>query len=206
MRASLILCLPAASLCLWTLGALAEPADATASPPSRASYQVDGVHSSVLFKVRHMSVSDFYGCFERVEGTIVEDSEEPENSSVSITIQADSVDSRSENRDQHLTSPDFFSAIEFPEISFESSEVARGEEEGSYRVTGTLTARGVGKQMTIDVHKIGERETRRGVKAGFATTFTIDMRDYKMPAMQQMDPSMLSPEVELIVSLEVAKS
>ena len=63
-----------------------------------------------------------------------------------------------------------------------------------------------GTQQRITVIKIGEADTRMGVRAGFTTEFTIDMREYEMPAMRKMDESMLGREVHVIVSLELIRA
>ena len=148
------------------------------------------------------SKANFYGTFNEVSGELQYDAEKPEDSSISLTIQAASVDSRGEQRDGHLRSPDFLSAEEFPEITFESTTVAAGEDD-TLKVTGELTFRGVSKEVTTEIVKVGEADTFRGHKAGFETRFSIDMNDYGVPFVRDSDG--VGPEVELIVSLETAR-
>lgn len=205
MNAKLFLVSPAAVLALALAPALTSSPEASAPAPTRSSFVVDGGHSSVVFWARHMGVADFYGTFNAISGEVVENASDPSESSVNITIQAASVDSRDEGRDAHLTSPDFFSAEEFPQIVFESTAVEAGDEEGSYEVTGELTVRGVTKTVTTTVTKTGEADTRMGPKAGFKCEFTFDMEEFRFPAMARMDESALGRTAQVIVSLECNK-
>ena len=204
MNAKLLLCSPVAALALAVSVSLSAPSEAVAPVATRSSFEVDGGHSSVVYWARHMGVADFYGTFNAVSGEIVE-AEDAEDCSVRIVIQADSIDSRSSNRDAHLTSPDFFSAEEFPEISFQSTSVEAGEEDDTYEVTGDLSVRGVTKEITTTVTKTGEAETRMGHKAGFKCEFTFDMVEFRMPAMSSMPEEALGRTAQVIVSLECNK-
>src|SRR5687768_12531453 len=78
------------------------------------SYQIDAVHSSVLFKIKHLGVADFYGRFNDVSGTVSFDNADPSKSSVALEVKVESVDTHNEKRDQHLKSPDFFNSKQFP--------------------------------------------------------------------------------------------
>jgi polyisoprenoid-binding protein YceI len=175
-----------------------EAAPAPASPPAEArTFEVDGVHSTALFRVMHLGVSYAYGRFGKLGGEIVL-SEDEGGSSVRIEIDTASVDTGSEKRDDHLRSPDFFSATEFPTLSFESSSVkAAGEDR--YAVTGTLTLHGVSKEVRVDVVKTGEgKGMRDSTLIGFETTFEILRSDY---GMDFMVPN-VGDEVRITLSIE----
>src|SRR3954454_2565602 len=117
---------------LGSFGAAVQAAD---------TYQLDPVHSSVLFKVRHLNVTDFYGRFNDLSGTVTFDEAGPANNSVQLQIKADSLDTHNEKRDQHLKSPDFFNVKQFPAIAFKSTKVEKLAD-NSYKVTGNLTLHG----------------------------------------------------------------
>ena len=80
------------------------------------TYRVDPVHSSVIFRVKHFGVGYFYGRFNEASGAFVVDAANPSMSSVEVQVKADTVDTHNPKRDQHLKSPDFFNAKQFPVI------------------------------------------------------------------------------------------
>ena len=169
------------------------------APADAATYEIDAVHSSAIFKVKHFGVSNFYGAFAGVSGTIEYDAGSPEGLSIQVTIAADSVASRAENRDNHIKSPDFLNVAEFPSITFVSTSVtATGD--GHYDVVGNLTLHGVTKEITVSAERVGEGEHPRSGKkmVGFETRFTVDRTEYDMGFMA----GPLSAEVGFMLSLE----
>jgi polyisoprenoid-binding protein YceI len=177
-------------------------AAAVAVPASADAFEVDNVHSSVLFKVKHNNVSNFYGRFNEVSGSFHLSKDDASKSSMDIKVKAESVDSNSEGRDKHLNGPDFFSSKEFPEISFVGKAFEKSGENG-FSVTGDLTLRGVTKSITAKVEHTGEGPGRRGgTVAGFEATFTIKRSDFGVSYM--VGPG-LQDDVTLIVALQGAK-
>jgi polyisoprenoid-binding protein YceI len=177
----------------------AAPAAADAS----GTYTIDATHSSAIFRVKHMGVSWFYGAFKDVSGTFAWDAAHPEKSSVELTIAVESVDTRNEKRDQHLKSADFFSAAEFPEITFKSSKVKQVKE-GVLEVTGELSLHGQSQPLTVQVELAGMAPAggRRPAMAGFETTFTIQRSAFGMDNMLEA----LGDEVRVTLSVEAGKS
>jgi polyisoprenoid-binding protein YceI len=111
------------------------------------TYQLDPAHTSVGFKVRHMMINDVRGTFDKVDGTIAVDAKNMANSSVSVTIETASVNTRVENRDNDLRSDHFFDAANHPTITFKSKKIVkRGEE---WIAVGDLTMRGVTKEIEL---------------------------------------------------------
>ena len=164
------------------------------------SYKVDPVHSSVLFSVKHFGVTDFYGDFKEISGTVILDTANLSKSSVELTVPVESLDSRNEKRDQHLKSPDFFNAKQFPTITFKSNKVEGTGE--TYKITGDLTIHGVTKPVTAEFKKGAENKGQKGeVRSGGETRFTIKRSDYDMKFM--MGP--LGNDVNIILSLEGVK-
>ena len=170
------------------------PASAGAGPVELA---IDGGHSSCVFRIKHMGAAYFYGRFNRMEGSIVYDAEDASKCSVEITIDAGSVDTNSGKRDEHVLSPDFLDAKQFPRLAFKSSKVeAKG---GLLVATGTLEMHGAKKEVTIEIEKTGVAEGRGGGRVyGFHTTFTIDRTEFGMKNM--VGP--LGEEVVVMVGIE----
>jgi len=173
-------------------------AEAATQGPVSGTFQVDPVHSSLVFHVRHADASRFWGRFNSFSGSLTVDAEKPEQSSVVVEVQAESVDTANQGRDQHLRGPDFFNAKEFPVVVFESTKVA-GSEKG-FRVTGELTLLGVTKEVTTQAEFVGYSESERFKKrTGYEVRFKIRRSEF---GMNYMVGPMLGDEVELIFSLQ----
>ena len=114
------------------------------------TYQIDPRHSSAQFAVTHLMISTVRGEFHGVTGAVVVDDSDVAKSSVDVTIDATTVDTREPDRDKHLKSADFFDVANHPTITFKSTKVEAAEP-GKLKVTGGLTIRGVTKQVVLDV-------------------------------------------------------
>jgi polyisoprenoid-binding protein YceI len=127
---------------------------------------------------------------------VVLDKADPSKSSVELTIPVESVDTKYEKRDQHLKSPDFFNAKQFPMIVFKSKSVeASGD---TYKVTGELLLHGVTKPLTLEMKKGTEEKGMEGeIRGGGETRFTVKRSDFGMNFMQ----GPLGDEVAMIVSV-----
>jgi polyisoprenoid-binding protein YceI len=137
------------------------------------TYRIDPVHSFIIFRVKHLNTGFAYGRFNTFSGTIVVDERNPANSSIELEIDANSVDTGNSQRDDHLRSPDFFSARQFPKITFKSTRV-RKINDTTVEVQGDLTVRGVTRPITARVTFTGKGRNQRGQEIiGFETTFTI---------------------------------
>lgn len=168
-----------------------------------ARHTIDAVHSHVNFRIRHMGASSSWGRFNDVSGHVALDAAAPDAGSVEILVKTDSVDTANAKRDQHLKSQDFFSAKEFPEISFKSKSI-KASGAGAFDVTGELTLHGVTKPLTVTLTKVGEGKGMDGsALVGYDTTFTLKRSDFGMSTY--VKEGALSDEVTLMVSLEAAK-
>jgi polyisoprenoid-binding protein YceI len=161
------------------------------------TFKIDPVHSSIIFSIKHLGVTDFYGRFNDLSGKVVLDKADPSKSSVEITIPVESVDTHYEKRDQHLKSPDFFNSKQFPVIVFKSKSMeASGD---TYKVTGDLTLHGVTKPLTLEVKNVTEAKGMEGeIRGGGETRFTFKRSDFGMNFMQ----GPLGDDVTVFVSLE----
>jgi polyisoprenoid-binding protein YceI len=194
----LALSIPAATLAAASL-APTTPAAAPA-PIQSPAYKIDAGHSSVVFRIKHFGVSNFYGRFNKVSGELAWDAKSPEKSTISIEIDASSVDSNDKGRDDHVRNADFLSAKEFPTITFKSKSVKKKGEQ--LEVTGDLTLHGVTKSVTTLVDITGEAETRFGYRVGFETTFDIKRSEYGVAGV----PGGVGEDVRIIVAIEAVKS
>jgi polyisoprenoid-binding protein YceI len=169
--------------------------------PTSGTWSVDAVHSTVLFRIQHLKTSWAYGRFNDLSGEIRIDEEHPEKSTVSFTIEMNSVDTANDKRDGHLKSPDFFDAVQFPTATFMSKTVKKLDE-GKYEVGGQLDFHGVRKSITANFERIGFSDTKMGVRAGYFGTFSVKRSDYGIATL----PDALGDEVEITVSLELTQT
>lgn len=191
------------TLSLLTLMIVAAALPATAAD----TYTVDGAHSNVKFKIRHL-VSKTSGEFGTFDGRIVADWENLDNAKVEFTIDAASIDTGNADRDKHLRSADFFDVEKYPKISFTSSKITRIEGR-TYNVLGTLTMHGVAREVNLPVTFLGEMQDPWGnTKAGFEFEAMINRKDFGITWNKAMDTGgvILGDEVEIEVNLEVAKA
>ena len=166
-----------------------------------AEHEIDGVHSTALFKVSHLGFSNTYGMFPGIEGTLNFDPETPGESAIDVTIQTESITTLHEGRDKHLKGPDFFNVKEFPTMTFKSTAWEKTGDD-AYDVTGEFTMLGETKTITVPVVMIGAGEGMRGeTRAGFETTFTIDRTEYGMNYM----PDGIGTDVTVTFGIEAVK-
>ena len=126
-------------------GAISLPAAAATS-----TWQIDPNHSAAQFAVKHLAISTVRGAFTKVNGTIQVDDKDISKSSVEVTIDAASVDTRVADRDKDLRSDHFFDVEKYPTLTFKSTKVEQ-EAPGKLKVTGELTIHGVTKQVVLEV-------------------------------------------------------
>jgi polyisoprenoid-binding protein YceI len=113
-------------------------------------WQIDPAHTTAQFSVKHMMVATVRGQFQKVTGTINLDDKDATHSTIEVTIDAASIDTREPKRDGHLKSPDFFDVAKFPNITFKSTKIERSGKD-LYKVTGDLTMHGVTHPVTLTV-------------------------------------------------------
>lgn len=165
----------------------------TALPALAEDYELDPAHSSFYFKVGHLNASYVYGRFNAPEGKFTLS----DNPSFEFTVPIASIDTANQKRDDHLKSPDFFNAREFPVMTFKSTEVAPTD--AGYDVTGELSIHGVTKTVTIPLTKVGQAQMPPGThRTGFATEHTIKRSDFGMDNMLNL----VGDEVTLLISFE----
>jgi polyisoprenoid-binding protein YceI len=140
-------------------------------------WEIDPVHSEVAFTVRHMMVSKVRGRFDKFEGSIVT-GEKPEQSSVTVTVDAASINTNNEQRDAHIKSADFFEADKYPSWTFTSTAVREISGE-RFLLDGDLTIKGVTRPVTFqaELNGIGP-DAYGGTRAGFSAQAEISRGDF----------------------------
>ena len=150
----------------------------TPTPELTGDYTFDASHSRVGFVARHAMVTKVRGAFNDVSGTGHFDASNPASSSLSVTIQAKSIDTRNEDRDNHLRSNDFFDMDTYPEITYTSTSV-EAVDATTYRVTGDLTIKGVAKPVTVDFEFTGAAVDPFGNhRIGLEGTVVVNRKDW----------------------------
>jgi len=163
-----------------------------------ATWVIDENHSSVSFKVRHL-FTKVPGGFLKFAGTVEYDPAKPEAGSVTVSIDAASVNTRQERRDKHLRSADFFDVESYPMLTFESTKVVKGEG-NAFTVEGNLTMRGVTKPVTLAAVYLGSNERT----AGFEATTTVNRKDFDISWNRTLDNGgvVLGDDVEITITIE----
>ena len=149
----------------------------TAIAGNRTTWTIDPAHSTIEFVAKHMMITTVKGRFTEFEGTVVADEQNIADSKVDVVMKAASLDTRSDQRDQHLRSADFLHVEEFEDVTFHSTSVSGTKEK--FKVTGDLTIRGTTKPITLDVTFEGQgKDPWGGTRASFSAHGKFDRRDY----------------------------
>lgn len=167
------------------------------------TYTIDKMHSEVAFQVRHL-LTKVRGRFTEFAGTVLLDQEHPEQSSASLTIEASSVDTGTPDRDTHLRSDDFFAVATHSTLKFTSSWVVKTGDD-TYDVAGTLTIRGVAREITLPVTYLGTAKDPWGnVRAGFETSITVNRKDFGLTwnAALETGGFLVGDEVRINLSIQ----
>jgi polyisoprenoid-binding protein YceI len=179
---------------------LAAPGFARAEP---MSWNIDPVHSSVTFKIRHL-VSRVQGEFKEFSGTITYDPADAAAGSVEVVIAAASIDTKNDNRDKDLRSAKFFDVETYPDITFKSTKVEKTED-GDLKVSGDLTMHGITRPVVLDAEFLGSGPHPRGGQvAGFSATTTLNRKDFGITWNRVLDAggTLLGDDVQVEINLE----
>ena len=176
--------------------------EATPGAATKTKWKLDPAHTLVEFSAKHLMITTVKGRITDVEGTIVSDERELRNSSVEATLKAATIDTRTEQRDQHLRSADFLNADQFPEIRFKSTRI-EGDKD-SFKLTGDLTIRGVTRPIVLDVQFEGRtKDPWGGDRVGFSATGKIDRREFGLTWNQALETGGVVVGNDVKINLEV---
>lgn len=169
------------------------------------NWTVDQSHSNVGFSVKHMMVSKVKGVFEDYSATVTAaDLSDLSDATITFDIQVASISTKSEDRDNHLRSADFFDADQYPTISFKSTDIAK--DGGDYKVTGDLTIKDVTKPVTFNVEFNGKGTNPWGIEVyGFEAETKINRDEFGLTwnAALETGGVLVGKEIKINVDLEV---
>jgi polyisoprenoid-binding protein YceI len=152
-----------------------------ASLEAADSFNVDPVHSSVSFQIEHFGISYIHGRFNKMKGEFSIDKDDASKSSITLTIDAESVDTNNGGRDKHLKSADFFNVKQFPTIMFKSKSLKAVKD--GYEVTGDLTMHGETKEISFKLNGGKEMEMKGQKRVGYWADLKLKRSDFGMKNM-----------------------
>ena len=167
------------------------------------TWNIDPAHSAAQFAVRHMGISTVRGEFRKVSGTANYDPADPSKTALDATIDATSVDTRVDMRDNDLRSPNFLDVQKYPTITFKSKRtVAAGS--GKLKITGDLTIHGVTREVVLDVDgpTAPVKDPRGNVHMGASASTTINRKDFGVNGA----PGMVGDDITITIDSELVKS
>lgn len=178
------------------------PADIKYEPLASGAYNFDPAHTVVGFGVRHLGIALVEGRFKDIQGTVEYNADDVSKSSVRFTAKIDSVDTGVAARDTHLKSADFFEAEKYPEMTFQSTKVARVN--GRLTLTGDLTIKGVTRQVSFPFSMTGGiKDPWGGTRFGIAAGMTLNRRDFGIDFGTKLPSGALDVANEVSVELHI---
>ena len=171
------------------------------------TWQIDPAHSHIGFSARHMMISKVRGRFENFSGTIDFDEDNPSASTVNVEIEAASINTRMDQRDDHLRSPDFLNADEYPALTFVSKRV-EVDSANSGKLVGDLMIRGVSKEVALDVEYAGQAKSPWGTySAGFSASTAINRKEWGLEWNAPLETGgvLVGDTINIDIELELIK-
>ena len=170
-------------------------------------WEIDASHSGIHFSVRHLVIAKVRGQFSRWSGALVVPDGDFTKATVEAVIDASSIETGVADRDAHLKSPDFFDVAQFPEVAFAASQFeAQGDGHG--RLAGSLTIKGVTKDIVLDVERHGQAKDPWGnERAAFSAKASIDRKDFGLAWNQVLESGgvMVGEKVNLEIEIEAVR-
>jgi polyisoprenoid-binding protein YceI len=184
----------------------------TSAPTSTVTtWTIDPTHTLIEFSAKHMMITTVKGRFAGMRGTIEIDGEHPDRSKAEIEIETPSIDTRVDQRDQHLRSGDFLDVEHFPTLTFRSRRIegAKATEGSRFRVIGDLTIRGISREVTLDATYEGRgRDPWGGERVSFSATTRIDRRDFGLTwnAALEAGGVLVSNEIRIAIEAQAVRA
>jgi len=173
-----------------------------------SDWKIDPQHSSAQFSVRHMAISTVRGAFSKVTGTILLDDNDITKSTVDVTIDASTVDTREPDRDKDLRSDKFFDVAHYPSITFKSKRVQQVAT-GKLKVTGDLTIHGTTKEVVLDVEgpTASVKDPWGNVRAAVTATTKVNRQDFGVKWNATLDNGgvVVGDDVNITIDVEMIK-
>jgi polyisoprenoid-binding protein YceI len=166
------------------------------------TWNIDPNHTAAQFSVRHMGISTVRGAFTKVSGVVQFDAAAPEKTAIDASIDANSIDTRVEMRDNDLRSPNFFEVAKYPVLIFKSKRV-EVEGTGKLKVTGDLTIHGVTKEVILDVEgpSAPVKDPRGNLHMGASASTKVNRKDFDVNGGGMM----VGDDVNITIDLELVR-
>jgi polyisoprenoid-binding protein YceI len=174
---------------------------------STERWEIDSSHSSLQFSVRHLVIAKVRGSFARWSGTVQAPDGDFSKATVTVTVDASSIDTGVADRDGHLRSPDFFDVAQYPELRFVGTRV-QPRSQGEIDVLGNLTIKGTTREVVLRVEQHGQTKDPWGnVRAAFTAKTSIDRKDFGLTYNQVLETGgvMVGDRVEIEAEIEAVK-
>jgi polyisoprenoid-binding protein YceI len=171
------------------------------------TWTVDPSHSLVEFAVKHLMISTVKGRFGDVKGTINYNDADPKQSRVEIEIATGSIDTRADQRDAHLKSPDFFDVERYPTMKFTSKRLD-GDVNGEFKLVGDLTIRDQTREVVLDAEFQGRtRDPWGNDRMGFGARGTINRKEFGLSWNQALEAGgwLLGDDIKMSIEVELVK-
>lgn len=171
---------------------------------AQTNWKLDPAHSELLFKVKHLMITNVKGEFRTFDASIVSDGSDFEDAKVTLSIDATSIFTNNPDRDAHLRSADFFDTDNHPKLTFESTEMTKRSED-VYELRGMLTMKGVSKEVVLDVELGGVATDPYGQKkAGFSLNGVLNRKEWGLNwnAALETGGVMVSEDVRLSAEVQ----
>jgi polyisoprenoid-binding protein YceI len=163
------------------------------------NWKIDPMHTSAQFSVRHLGVSTVRGAFTKVSGSATFDPADPSKTMLDATIEATSVDTRVEMRDNDLRSPNFLEVQKYPTIIFHAKHTQAGS--GKLQITGDLTIHGVTREVALDVDGPSAqiKDPWGNQRIGASATTKINRKDFGVNGL----PGVVGDEITITIDAEL---
>jgi polyisoprenoid-binding protein YceI len=173
------------------------------------AYKIDPAHSTAQFVVKHMMITNVRGAFSNVQGSVVWDAANPDQSKVDVVIDANTIQTHEPDRDKHLRSADFLEVEKFPVINFKSTSV-KSAGEGELNITGDLNIHGVTKPVLLKVEgpTAETKDPWGNVRIGASGTTKIKRSDFglKWNAALEAGGFLVGDEVKIELEVSLIKA
>jgi polyisoprenoid-binding protein YceI len=174
---------------------------------TKTKWNLDPTHSEIGFKVKHMMITNVSGSFGKFDAQVETEGTDFTTAQIQFTADINSITTGNKDRDNHLKSPDFFDAANYPELRFISSKLEKVDDE-TYVLHGNLTIRDVTKAVKLNIELGGVGKDPWGnEKAGFTITGKINRTDFKLNwnAALETGGVLVSEEVKLQAEVQLVK-
>ncbi len=174
---------------------------------TKTTWKADASHSELAFKVRHMMITNVKGEFKKFDATVVSEGDDFSKSTIEVTIDAASIYTGDETRDDHLKGPDFFEVEKYPSLIFKSTSIKKVDDD-EYELKGILDIKGVQKEVKLEVEFGGINKDPWGnEKAGFSVEGKLNRKDFGLNwnAALETGGVLVSDEVKISAEIQLVR-